>query len=56
MTLKRYERVDLFWGRIKDVERDFLYAHAFVAMLMFSTLIYFAVQGAVTDQKYLGNI
>jgi len=23
--LKKYERIDLFWGRLKDLDRDMLY-------------------------------
>jgi hypothetical protein len=28
--LRKYERIDLFWGRMLDVDRDMLYMHGFI--------------------------
>ena len=56
IRLRKFERVDLFWGRIKDVERDFIYAHLFVIGTMLAILVYCIVHGATQDQKYFGNI
>ena len=56
IKLTRYDRMDLFWGRIKDVERDFIYAHLFVMSMMLIILIYVLVHSANETQKFYGNI
>ena len=37
--LRQCERIDLFWGYFKDVERDFIYAHMFVIGLTLLVLL-----------------
>ena len=54
ITLKAYERVDLFWGYFKDVERDFIYSHIFVMGLTLLVVFTIAVQSS--DERYHGNI
>ena len=56
ITLRSFNRVDLFWGRIKDVERDFLYAHIYTFGMMIIILIYTLTQVNWEGQKYTGNI
>ena len=41
--LRRCERVDLFWGRIKDIEIDFLYAHGFIVSMTLIIIGYILV-------------
>mmetsp|Transcript_18116 Transcript_18116/g.30943 ORF Transcript_18116/g.30943 Transcript_18116/m.30943 type:complete len:101 (+) Transcript_18116:651-953(+) len=33
MRLRSYERIDLFWGYFKDVERDFIIYNAFIFLM-----------------------
>jgi hypothetical protein len=40
IKLKRYERVDIFWGYFKDVEKDLLYAHFFIGGMALLIFIY----------------
>ena len=52
--LRQCERVDLFWGYFKDVERDFIYSHMFVIGLTLLVLLVIGVQSS--DEQYYGNI
>ena len=55
IKLRRYERIDLFWGRIKDVERDFIFAHLYIFMMMTLILLY-TLYASSGEQKFYGNI
>ena len=44
IKLRKYDRVDLFYGYFKDVERDFLYSHLFVMGLAFVVFVYILLQ------------
>ena len=53
--LRKYERIDLFWGRMKDVDRDMIYMHGFIMGLTF--LIFLYIIGTSSQQEaYVGNI
>ena len=54
ITLKAYERIDLFWGYFKDVERDFLYSHLFIMSLTLLMMLIILMQSG--DETYRGNI
>ena len=38
--LRKYDRIDLFWGLFKEVERDLLRSHFFVFILMALMITY----------------
>ena len=54
ITLKAYERIDLFWGYFQDIERDFIYAHMFVIGL--TLLVLFTILVQSSDEQYHGMI
>ena len=42
IKLRQYDRIDLFWGKFKNVERDFLRAHAFIFIITILIIGYIA--------------
>lgn len=54
--LKKYDRIDLFWGHFKNVERDLIRAHFFMGGLMMIILVYIIVSSINDKQKNAGNI
>ena len=52
--LKKYDRIDLFWGRIKDVERDLIRSFAFIQAFMIGIVCFILLKS--DDQTYTGNI
>ena len=59
IKLRKYDRVDLFYGYFKDVERDFIYSHLFILMLAFLVFVYILLQSINPDENivpYYGNL
>ena len=54
LKLKKYDRIDLFWGRCVDIERDLIRSFAFIQGFMFSMILYIIFYSG--DQTYTGNI
>lgn len=54
VTFKACNRMDLFWGRAKDLERDFVYLHLFVIGWALLLLVYVLIRGG-EESKYKGN-
>ena len=53
--LRKYERIDLFWGRMLDVDRDMLYMHGFIMGL--TAMMWLYIIGTSYQQtSYIGNI
>ena len=53
--LRKYERIDLFWGRMLDVDRDMLYMHGFIMGLTFMMYLYI-IGTSYQQTSYIGNI
>ena len=53
--LRRYERIDLCWGKFKDVDRDFIVYNSFVFLTAVGILLYVVLLSSA-QQTYTGNI
>lgn len=56
MTLKRCDRADMFWGRVKDVELDLVRSHLFIFALQMSMVVFIIFSVDPKEEKYTGNI
>ena len=54
--LRKYDRVDLFWGLFKNVERDMVRVHALVGGLTLIMIVYILASTDYDKQQYAGNI
>ena len=44
IKLRKYNRMDIFWGKFKDVERDLVYLNCFVLGMMLLIIFFILIQ------------